>query len=178
MPRRNQTGRNGRGGDRDRYEHFLQEDRESIREIAGMDVLCSDKTGRLTENRLTLGDPILFGGRTPRPQLRKPSLTEFQVKMVTGDNIALTRIFATPRSPALTGPGPGHQQRGAHAHGRRPSPVAFHAFEGGTTTTGQVALRTTRSVTLPIRRSRRALRPCLLITIMSALIFRASPTMT
>ncbi|HUY19313.1 MAG TPA: plasma-membrane proton-efflux P-type ATPase [Candidatus Binataceae bacterium] len=34
---------------------------ESIEEMAGMDILCSDKTGTLTENRLTLGDPIVFG---------------------------------------------------------------------------------------------------------------------
>lgn len=34
---------------------------ESIEEMAGMDVLCSDKTGTLTENKLTPGKPILFG---------------------------------------------------------------------------------------------------------------------
>jgi H+-transporting ATPase len=31
---------------------------ESIEEIAGMDILCSDKTGTLTLNQLTLGDPF------------------------------------------------------------------------------------------------------------------------
>ncbi|MEJ2508856.1 MAG: plasma-membrane proton-efflux P-type ATPase [Gammaproteobacteria bacterium] len=31
---------------------------ESIEEMAGMDILCSDKTGTLTKNALTLGDPV------------------------------------------------------------------------------------------------------------------------
>jgi H+-transporting ATPase len=33
----------------------------AIEELAGMDVLCSDKTGTLTQNSLTLGDPATFG---------------------------------------------------------------------------------------------------------------------
>lgn len=38
---------------------------ESIEEIAGMDILCSDKTGTLTLNQLTLGAPVSFGGTKP-----------------------------------------------------------------------------------------------------------------
>ena len=33
---------------------------EAIEEMAGVDILCSDKTGTLTKNQLKLGDPILF----------------------------------------------------------------------------------------------------------------------
>ena len=35
----------------------------AIEEMAGVDILCSDKTGTLTKNQLTLGDPILFAAK-------------------------------------------------------------------------------------------------------------------
>ncbi|MEJ2656138.1 MAG: plasma-membrane proton-efflux P-type ATPase [Desulfobacterales bacterium] len=34
---------------------------QAIEEMAGIDVLCSDKTGTLTMNQLTLGEPVTFG---------------------------------------------------------------------------------------------------------------------
>jgi H+-transporting ATPase len=37
----------------------------SIEELAGMDVLCSDKTGTLTQNKLTLGEPYCVAGVNP-----------------------------------------------------------------------------------------------------------------
>jgi H+-transporting ATPase len=36
---------------------------EAIEEMAGMDILCSDKTGTLTQNKLTMGEPIVFGSK-------------------------------------------------------------------------------------------------------------------
>lgn len=33
---------------------------QSIEEMAGIDILCSDKTGTLTKNELTLGEPVIF----------------------------------------------------------------------------------------------------------------------
>ena len=33
---------------------------QSIEEMAGINILCSDKTGTLTQNKITLGDPVLF----------------------------------------------------------------------------------------------------------------------
>ncbi len=42
---------------------------ESIEEMAGVDILCCDKTGTLTQNKLKLGDPIVFQKGNPETLL-------------------------------------------------------------------------------------------------------------
>jgi H+-transporting ATPase len=48
---------------------------ESIEEMAGVDVLCSDKTGTLTRNELTLGEPVVFAASGPEEVVRVAALT-------------------------------------------------------------------------------------------------------
>ncbi len=46
----------------------------AIEELAGMDLLCSDKTGTLTKNELALGDPIALSDATPQAVIAAAAL--------------------------------------------------------------------------------------------------------
>jgi H+-transporting ATPase len=46
----------------------------AMEELAGIDMLCSDKTGTLTQNKLTLGDPFCVSGVTARETILAAAL--------------------------------------------------------------------------------------------------------
>jgi len=46
----------------------------AMEELAGIDVLCSDKTGTLTQNKLTLGEPFCVAGVNPEEIILAASL--------------------------------------------------------------------------------------------------------
>jgi H+-transporting ATPase len=46
----------------------------SVEELAGIDVLCSDKTGTLTQNKLTMGDPFTAGDATSEQMILSAAL--------------------------------------------------------------------------------------------------------
>jgi H+-transporting ATPase len=46
----------------------------AMEELAGIDVLCSDKTGTLTQNKLTLGEPFCVAGVSPQEMILAASL--------------------------------------------------------------------------------------------------------
>ena len=71
---------------------------ESIEEMAGMDILCSDKTGTLTQNKLTLGEPVLFEAQTPQELILAAALAS---KAENKDAIDLAVLAGLTDQPTL-----------------------------------------------------------------------------
>jgi H+-transporting ATPase len=64
----------------------------SIDELAGIDILCSDKTGTLTLNQLSLGEPLLFSGATREEALLAAALASSQGSPDAIDQVILNQL--------------------------------------------------------------------------------------
>jgi len=73
---------------------------QSIEEMAGVDILCSDKTGTLTRNELTLGEPEVFGTADAPTLILAGALAS---KAEDKDAIDLAVISGLPDPGALDG---------------------------------------------------------------------------
>jgi len=66
----------------------------AIEELAGTDVLCSDKTGTLTQNKLTLGEPFCVKGVTAEQIILSAALASRQENQDTIDLAVLSGLNA------------------------------------------------------------------------------------
>jgi H+-transporting ATPase len=72
----------------------------AIEELAGTDVLCSDKTGTLTQNKLTLGDPFSVDGVPAEQVVLSAALAS---RAEDQDTIDLAVLSGLKNDQALTG---------------------------------------------------------------------------
>jgi H+-transporting ATPase len=67
----------------------------AIEEMAGMDVLCSDKTGTITQNKITVGEVVPFEGFTENDVLRFASLASRQEDQDPIDDAIIAKVNGT-----------------------------------------------------------------------------------
>jgi H+-transporting ATPase len=103
----------------------------AIEELAGVDTLCADKTGTLTQNKLTLGDPFCVNN-IPAAQLildgalasRKDNNDTIDLAVLAGlkDDTALKTYKVTPFQAVRSRP----QAHRSHRHGTGRKAVQSH----------------------------------------------------
>ncbi len=71
---------------------------QAIEEMAGIDILCSDKTGTLTQNKITLGEPVLYAAKDAQELILAGALAS---KAENNDAIDLAVIAGLTDAQAL-----------------------------------------------------------------------------
>ena len=107
----------------------------AIEELAGVDILCADKTGTLTQNKLTLGDPFCVPGVTAAQVILDGALAS---RADNDDTIDLAVLSGVKDTAALksyqilhfTPFDPVHKRTEATSEGQRRKGVQSH--QGGT----------------------------------------------
>ena len=114
----------------------------AIEELAGMDVLCSDKTGTLTQNKLTLGEPFCVEGTAPEQVILSAALAS---RAEDQDTIDLAVLSGLKNPQALDGYQVVHYQPFDPVHKRTEATVktadghTFKAAKGAAQVTLELA---------------------------------------